>query len=81
MRRVCSWAVSTEKLVVGYKQVAPLGQKGIERKWIWLLRICSWAAPTEKLVVGYKQVALLGQGYRTEVDLVAQDMFMGRTDG
>ncbi|MFN4087101.1 MAG: hypothetical protein ACK4LB_14275, partial [Spirosomataceae bacterium] len=29
----------------------------------------------------YKQVAPLGQGYRTEVDLVAQGMFMGRTDG
>ena len=32
-------------------------------------------------LLGYKQVAPLGQGYRTEVDLVAQDMFMGRTDG
>ena len=31
--------------------------------------------------LGYKQVAPLGQGYRMEVDLVAQGMFMGRTDG
>ena len=29
-------------------------------------------------ILGYKQVALLGQGYRAEVDLVAQGMFMGR---
>ena len=56
----------------------PRWGKGIELRLIWLLRICSWAAPTEKLVVGYKQVAPLGQGYRTEVDLVAQAKFMGR---
>ena len=49
-----------------------------------MLRVCSWAAPVEKLggeFLGYKQVAPLGQGNRTEVDLVAQGMFMGRTDG
>ena len=49
-----------------------------------MLRICSWAVSMEKLggeFLGYKQVAPLGQGYRTEVDLVDQDMFMGRIDG
>ena len=58
--------------------------KGNELRLIWLRRVCSWAVSMEKLggeFLGYKQVAPLGQGYRTKVDLVAQGMFMGRTDG